>query len=157
MAIQEFVASIEGRLHPQPYSHRIPTASDAIHLILSVRQGILGRYALAVTSWDRTLDGRAFLAARRRTVRRALAAMWMFREVGLYLVVCGAEQSWRPQAVQMPADRTGLHAVILQAVHLVDLESGQSELNQAAWGPISFGGVDSLAPIIESAVAASRM
>ena len=151
-----FAAAIERHLHPQPYTRRAAACPEGVHLLLTARCGLLGRYALALSSWDRELDGQAYLASRRQALRSALGALWMLREVGLYLVVCGPAQSWRPQVERLPADQTGLYAVILQAVHLFDLETGESHLNQSAWGPRTFGGVDAIAPIVEVAAMTAR-
>ena len=150
MDVSQLVALIEKGLHPQPYTHRTTSLSAEVRLLLTVRRGLFGRYALAVCSWNPMLDGEAFLESRRKTVSRQLGALWMFREVGLYLVVCGARADWQAHVADMPADKTGLHAVIVQAVHFVDPDTGETELNQSAWGPVSFGGVDSIAPIIDS-------
>lgn len=150
MDVPQLVALIDKGLHPQPYPRRATSLPAELHLLLSISRGLFGRYALAVTSWDPALDGPAFLAARRKAAFRQLRALWMFREVGLYLVVCGPRSAWQPHMADMPADKTGLHAVIVQAVHCVDPATGETQLNQSAWGPVSFGGVDSIAPIIDS-------
>ncbi len=73
-----------------------------------------------------------------------------YKPVGLYLVVCGDQAKWAKQVALMPADKTGLHAVIVQAVQFVDLATSHTALNQSAWGPVRFGGVDSLAATIKS-------
>lgn len=156
MDVHQFVGLIEQRLYPQLYTYRADSLPEEIHLMLSVKRGMLARYALAVTSWDMTQNGQAFLETRRRATSRRFGAMWILREVGLYLVICGAQPNWQSHVARMPADKTGLHAVIMQAVHFVDPESGESHLNQSAWGPMSLGGVDSIAPIIDSAAASSK-
>ena len=91
-----------------------------------------------------------FLKAKRQAVARQLGAFWAIREVGLYLVVCGPQSEWQSHASKMTADKTGLHSVIVQAIHFVDLQSGATHLNQSAWGPVKFGGVDSVADVINS-------
>lgn len=153
MDLHRFIEVIEQQLHPRPYTGRAASLPEGIHLLLTVKRGIFGRYALAVTSWDATLDGQAFLQSRRRTLSRGLGALWALREVGLYLIVCGAQSQWRSQVAQMPADKTGLHALIVQAVHFVDPDTGETQLNQSAWGSLTFGGSDSIATVIDAAAA----
>ena len=123
---------------------------QGVDLLLTCNRFWLARYALAVVPWDDSLDGREFLKSRRSLISRAMGALWTLREVGLYLVIAGPEQQWRKHAGQMPADKTGLHAVIVQAVHFVDLEKGATAINQSAWGPVKFGGVDSVAHVVNS-------
>ena len=121
-----------------------------MELLLTCKKWWLARYAFAIAPWDESLDGATFLKSRRRLVSRALDALSILREVGLYLVVTGSESKWRNHVADMPADKTGLHAVIVQAVHFVDLQSGATALNQSAWGPVKFGGVDSVANVVNS-------
>ena len=118
--------------------------------MISCRKFWQATYALAIALWDEKLDGPTFLKSRRRLVARMLRARWFIGEVGLYLIVTGPEKGWRDQVAMMPADKTGLHAVIVQAVHFVDLETGATAINQSAWGPVKFGGVDSVAHVVNS-------
>ncbi|WP_339743093.1 hypothetical protein [uncultured Rubinisphaera sp.] len=150
MDVSTYSELVAQRLHPRPYTNRVTEVSDDIHLLLTCKKLMLARYALAVSSWEPSLDGSAFLKSKRRAVARTLGAIWTFREVGLYMVICGAESEWHTHAATMLADNTGLHAVIVQAVHFVDLQTGATQLNQSAWGPVRFGGVDSVAEVINS-------
>ncbi|BDS07445.1 hypothetical protein NT6N_24850 [Oceaniferula spumae] len=40
---------------------------------------------------------------------------------------------------EVNADRTGLHSVIIQGIHFIDLETGAAEVKQSKWGPCIFG------------------
>jgi hypothetical protein len=111
---------------------------------------ILSRYALAVYEWDRAADGASHLRLARHEIAKALWAFPILGEVGLYLILCGAKEDWSDHVSSMPADQTGLHRVIVQAVHFIDLESGERALNQSAWGPVRFGGVESVASEIDA-------
>ncbi len=150
MNIFTYSEHLAQKLHPKPYTNRMVYLPDDIHLLLTHKKWMSARYAIAVTAWNPTLDGPEFLKAMRGKVSRQLSAMWVFREVGLYLVVCGAESDWQSHVSNMRADKTGLHSVIVQAVHFVDLQTGATKLNQSAWGPVKFGGVDSVANIVNS-------
>jgi hypothetical protein len=138
--------AILARLHPHPYPETVEV--DGLNLLLLSRGG-LGSYALAVLPW---LDGVAAaeqVERGRATVRAATGAMWMLREYGAYLVFVGPEASWSGKLEGAAADRTGLHHVIVQGLHWIDPVSGATELKQSAWGPVKFGGVDSVATAIE--------
>jgi hypothetical protein len=148
MDIITYTKLLEKRLYPQPYNHRLTSLPDGIHLLLLRQQPLLPQYALAVSSWNPSRFGIAFWPRQRRALARKLGAMWLFREFGLYLVICGAESDWKTQLNAMPADKTGLHAVILQAVHFIDLDSGVWHLNQSAWGQMTFGGTEAISAVI---------
>lgn len=138
--------AILARLHPAPYADVVE--AEGLDLLLLSRGG-LGSYALAVLPWREDVPAATQVAEARAAVRAATGAMWMFREYGAYLVFVGPEASWRGRLAGVAADRTGLHHVILQGMHWIDPASGATELVQSAWGPVKFGGVDSVAAAIE--------
>lgn len=112
----------------------------------------MGRYVLAVYLWDEKLDGEGNLRRARRILSRSVFTIPWLVNIGAYIVMCGSEQDWGPEFNSMPADQTGLHAVIVQAVQCVDLATGRWDINQSEWGPIRFGGVDSVTPTVSHIV-----
>lgn len=150
MEPSNYITEIQQRLHPRPYTDLHPSPPAGVDLLLTCKKYWLARYALAIAPWDNSMDGTAFLGSRRRLISSVLDASLITREVGLYLLVTGSEPDWRDHVANMPADKTGLHAVIVQAVHFVDLQSGATAINQSAWGPVKFGGVDSVASVVNS-------
>ena len=149
MDIIKYCEQIKDSLYPKPYTDCISQLPSDLNLFLWHKKLYSARYALAVTSWNSTSEI-SFLEKKRGVVRRTLGAMWMLREVGLYLDICGKKEQWEPYTEKMKADKTGLHAVIIQAVHFIDIEAKKEHLNQSAWGPVRFGGVDSVASVISS-------
>lgn len=111
--------------------------------------GPFARYALALSSWKEGVDGAIQLEEARASVTRALGAMWALRGVGAYLIFVGDEACWRPQMDSMRPDMTGLHHTIIQGVHFLDPASGARSFHQAAWGPVRFGGIQSVAALVE--------
>ena len=152
MNTQEFCDALNARLCPRLY-HKQVNSSGSFRLLLTMRKLILSRYALAIYEWDREADGARQLHLARREIAKALWAFPVFGEVGLYLTFCGPKAEWAPQISSMPADGTGLHSVIVQGIHFVDLERGERALNQSAWGPVRFGGVDAVASEIDAILA----
>jgi hypothetical protein len=152
MDFETYLEIISERLHPRPYKERIPDPTDDVRLLLtSTYEGLIrSRYALAVTRWRPSMRGPEFLKSVRSTIAQKFRAIWTLRQVGLYLVICGRQADWRPYASELIADKTGLHAVIIQAVHFVDLNDGSDHRNQSHWGSISFGAVDSIASVLDS-------
>jgi hypothetical protein len=149
--IEQFSQRLRDRLMPKSYQRDLRVDGDSPSLLL-VSGRLLGRYALALFPWDGSRDGVSQLKAARRAVANRLLAFPIFGEVGLYLVFVGSEAAWAKHASSLQADSIGLHRVIVQAVHFVDLSTGRTRLNRSAWGPIHFGGVDSVAPIVSGAL-----
>ena len=150
MELSNYIAELKQRLYPLPYTDLIPTPPPGLDLLLTCQKYWLARYAFAIAPWDDSLDGKTFLQSRRKIVSDALGAFSVLREVGLYLLVTGSESDWHHHFMKMPADKTGLHSVIVQAVHFVDLQTGATAINQSTWGPVKFGGVDSVADVVNS-------
>lgn len=145
-----FTAEVRALLHPHPYTYEAEVLGTNLGLLLHHGSALGGRYALAVIPWADGLDGPAQLLAARDGVRRALRAWFPFRQVGVYLIFLGPEDAWRPDAAIFRADRTGLHHVIVQGVHLVDPETGARQFDQSAWGKLKFGGLQGVAELIET-------
>lgn len=127
-----FVRQIEDAFWPTLYETVVKPPPAPLDLLLTVRRGP-ARYALAVGRHN-ALDS---LAGWRQLAFEALEAAWLWREVGLYLVLTGPAERWD---ARLRPDRTGFHAVIVQGIHLVDLEARRSELRASRWGPVVFGG-----------------
>ena len=109
------------------------------------------------------MDGGLQLQQARKRVAGSLWAIPVVGEVALYAIFCGPSDKWSPHVSAMPADKTGLHRVIVQAVHCIDLDTRVHKLNQSKWSldeitgedsnlEIRFGGVDQVARNIVSMV-----
>ena len=101
-----------------------------------------GRYALGVFDLHSTADGASQLQRARKQVAQTLWAMPVIGEVGLYAIFCGTCDKWSPHIASMPADKTGLHRVIVQAVHCIDLDAQVHKLNQSKWSLDEITGTD---------------
>ncbi|WP_442510779.1 hypothetical protein SH528x_002422 [Novipirellula sp. SH528] len=150
MVDRRYLADLRSLLHPAVYPHETLGLPPELQMLLTRSKRNTARYALAVTAWDDSSDGNAFLADRRRVVTRELAARWMFAEVGLYLVILGTNTDWRDRLAEMHADRTGFHATIVQGIHYINIETGDYDTVQSAWGPVTFGNAEILADLIAS-------
>jgi hypothetical protein len=155
MNIEVFCDALRNSLVPRLYP-TIGQASDpACRLLLRSGNLLMGRYVFAVFEWDESLDGEGNLNRVRLVLRNSVFTIPWLISIGAYVVFFGKKDDWRPAFRSMPADQTGLHAVIIQAIHCVDLATGKWDINQSEWGPIRFGGVDSVTPtvnhIVESA------
>ena len=139
-------SNIENSFYPEVYPIKTP-ANNNLNLCLVKKIG-LARYALAVFNFDKNLDLNIQIANARSIVRKQAKALWLFKEVGAYIVfVC--DELANLHTSQLEIDRTGFHAVIIQGVHLIS-KSGEHLYNHTKWLNKSFGGTESIAKRLES-------
>jgi hypothetical protein len=154
MDLRQFCTRLQEALYPA-VSHGGPVseASPFALLLKHTNWVALGRYALGVLPWEAVEEKSRLLTTARNGVSKHMFTIPYLWQVGLYLVVVGPSQDWSPLAGQMTADQTGLHSVIVQAVHFIDLDSGTKMVNRSQWGPIRFGGTVSVTDVVNSVLA----
>ncbi len=135
------VSKIENAFFPEVYPNSLPTCSD-LSLCL-VKKKNLAKYTLSVIKFDSNLDIKIQIANARKLIKQHASAMWLFKEVGAYVVFVCDELPDLSES-QLEIDRTGFHAVIIQGVHLVS-RSGEHLYNHSKWLNKSFGGTESIA------------
>jgi len=138
MTPDELSQAIKARLHPDPYGREVQPCGSFDFLIIRSSALPGGRYAFAFRRLGSEAVANAYRQARSQA-RRLTGSMWLLREVGLYMMLCGPEAVWRNHTQEGCVDRTGLHSIIVQAVHFVDPETGVDHLNRSSWGPVKFG------------------
>ncbi len=139
MTGRELAQALVSRLYPEPYNRLIQPSGSFDFLVMHTSLWG-GRYALAFRCYTEN-SAPETLKRSRMEARRLTHAIYPFRSVGLYLVLCGPSSAWKHQKNQRLVDSTGFHSVIVQAVHFVDPETGENYLSRSAWGPITFGGL----------------
>ena len=176
MTSEAFTRRLKERLYPEIYPTEIASAGEFEFVLrrsgASRSTGFLGyssevsqdkpndidvimpggRYVFACRQVMGPLD-RAGLRNMRGDARRLARSIWFLRGAGLYLLVCGAKTHWRDATQWARADRTGLHNIILQAIHFVDPETGATHLSQSAWGPFKFGRTNRVAEAVAAVLA----
>jgi hypothetical protein len=151
LEIREFSSRLNDSLYPEIYRAGAIIEAEPFTLLLRhVNWAALGRYALAVLPWEAADQERGILGTARRGVSRHMLTIPYLLQVGLYLVVPGPMEQWLPIASDVQADQTGLHSVIVQAIHFVDLKTGRNRVNRSQWGPIRFGGTLSVTEAVNS-------
>ena len=143
------VNNIENSFFPEVYSQSLPT-SDDLSLCLLKKKGLV-KYTLAVKHFDSNLDIHTQIANARKSIKQQTSAMWLFKEVGAYIVFVCDELPDLSES-QLEIDRTGFHAVIVQGVHLIS-KSGAHLFNHSKWLNKSFGGTEGIASrLVNSAI-----
>lgn len=126
---------------PQVYDIERPVR-EPLKLCLMSKQGS-ACYCLAVAGFDANVDIETQVANARRAVRKATGALWMLKEIGTYLVFESDGPITDIVADQLSVDRTGLHAVILQGIHIIGAD-GSEVCNLSNWGGRTFGDADTV-------------
>ena len=85
----------------------------------------------------------------RSSARKFTKSMWLFREVGIYLILCGPEKYWEGHTEEITADKSGLHSIIVNAVHFVDPEAKTTHLSTSSWGSVEFGDTGFISGVVE--------
>src|SRR5262249_11306811 len=137
---------------PQVYQGRVIENPAPFELLLTHGSWLTGRYAFAVLLWSALGDKREVLSAARSGLARHYFTIPFLAPVGLYVVGCGPEAEWGQVAPHVRADQTGLHAVIVQAVHFLDLETRAGSVSRSQWGPLQFGGTTAVAVLVNDAL-----
>ncbi|MDP6634064.1 MAG: hypothetical protein QGG42_04155 [Phycisphaerae bacterium] len=153
MTPNELSQAIRTRLHPRPYYKDIQPSGGFDFMIMRSSLLVCGHYAFGF----RQLGSVSVADAYRDAVseaRRLTKAIWLIREVGMYFMFCGPESSWRDHIQEGVTAKTGLHSLIVQAVHFVDPETGANHLNRSAWGSIKFGGLIPIPKMVEEVIGA---
>jgi hypothetical protein len=151
MDTPQFCIHLRDALYPGIYRGGVIAEALPFRLMVKHMNWVaLGRYALAVIDWADIEEKSRLLNTARKGVSKHMFTIPYFWQVGLYLVVVGRHRDWSPHVGQMTADKTGLHSVIIQAVHFIDLELGESLVNRSQWGPIRFGGTVSVTDMVNS-------
>jgi len=143
------VNNIENSFYPEVYSQSVPTSADLSLCLLKKTQ--LAKYVLAVKDFDSNLDIKTQIANVRKSIKQQTSAMWLFKEIGAYIVLVCDELPDIAEP-QLEIDRSGFHAVIVQGVHLVS-KSGAHLFNHSKWLNKSFGGTESISSrLVSSAI-----
>ena len=143
------VNNIEKSFYPAVYSESILVSEDLSLCLLKKTQ--LAKSVLVVKDFDSNLDIKTQIANARGLIQHQTSAMWLFKEVGAYIVfICDELPDLAEH--QLEIDRFGFHAVIVQGVHLVS-KSGDHLFNHSKWLNKSFGGTESIASrLVRSAI-----
>ena len=141
-----FIERLEKSLIPDYYEESLEVEGPIQMLLLKKKN--IARYVLVVKSIPQTEDLDREITKIRNEVRKLTNALWMIKEVGVY-VVFRLEVLPNIAPKNLNIDRTGFHAVIIQGIHLIS-DSGEHLFNYSKWLHHSFGGTAGIAEMIES-------
>ncbi len=145
----DLVARVRQGFFPEVYDQECKTPGPLQLCLLKKHGG--ARYCLAVAEFDPAADLASQIAAVRAAVRQATGALWMLKEVGAYLVLHADAADLNLHADQLEVDKTGVHAVIVQGIHLVGRDSAEV-FKHSQWGGQTFGSADAIGARISDIV-----
>ena len=148
MTSTDLSTRIKLRVHPEPYDVDISPSGNFDFILKSKAIFANGKYAVGFKQISAPIDYDQFLEIRSEA-QKLTKSRWLFREVGLYLIICGKENFWSDQQEMIVADKTGLHSIIINAVHFVDPDTGKTHLTTSSWGSVEFGDVNLISKVIE--------
>ena len=145
--IEGFIKDVTGIMN----SELVPVEVESEIDFIAVRKSMLptGQYALAIAPYLGELSATDNIAHYRKLIRKELKAFWGFREVGCYLILYGHDLLPEKIGEEIKADVTGLHAVIIQGIHLVDFQRCETFHAGSSWGGISFGSTNDVSGLID--------
>lgn len=144
---EAFASRIIESLYPQPYSERLDTTHSPFALALSSPRNYRGswllgipgfrkiapklstaRYMMFVRQFSEAVEIADVVAQARKEIIGFSGATIGLRAVGAYLIIVGSRVLWRPDQMASLLDTTGLHSVVIQALHLVDPQTQTSKI-----------------------------
>jgi hypothetical protein len=128
-------SKIEAIFYPDQYPTR--KNEDALDSTTLIKGRGLSRYVIHIQSFDNDVTVETQIENARKVIFKRTKACWIFREVG----ACVIFSSSKLPAIakdSLEIDKTGLHAVIIQGVHIVS-KDGENLYNQSKWFHKTFG------------------
>ena len=133
------IESIESEFYPEIYNKSLPTVGK-LRLCMVKNKGI-SRYCLAVVDFRENVNIEQQVRSARESIAKATKAFWLVREVGVYIVFNATKAPSDLKSADLPIDSTGLHAVIVQGVHIIG-PNGYHLFNHSKWLNHTFGGAN---------------
>ena len=140
------ITHIEKEFFPSIYTKLFDSTPD-IKLCL-VKSKFLARYCLCVFELKPEIAINIQIEAARRSIKKHLKASVFLRSVGVYIVFISNSLEGITKE-NLIVDRTGLHSVIIQGVHVLSA-SGEHMFNHTKWLNYAFGNTVNIAKQLEN-------
>ena len=136
------IENIKNAFHPKLYRQSLNVEGS---FKLCLLKGIfISRYVLAVFELADDQCIKLQVESARKSIREATNAMWFFREVGVYLVFTCETEPMHLNDVELPIDKAGTNAVIVQGIHIIG-PSDYHKFNHTSWFGRAVGGTSEIA------------
>lgn len=132
---------MKDEFYPNIYPISLPV-SDNLELCLMKKKG-LGRYCIALINIDDVSEIDKKIQDARRLIKKSTKAIWLIKEVGVYIVFRTNSSIVGLNSIDLKVDTFGFHAVIIQGVHLIDINENHI-FNHSKWFQYTFGESESI-------------
>ncbi len=133
---------IKDSFYPDEYATSL-NVSNELELCL-IKKKALARYCIALVAFDDDVDVKKQVLNARRLIRKCTSALWLVREVGVYIIFHTKNKIPNISSSDLPVDQTGFHAVIIQGVHVIGNNYKEHLFNHAKWFEHCFGGSEKI-------------
>ncbi len=140
------IGKIENEFYPKNYSKSL-SPNDDLSLCL-VEPKLFSMHCLAVIKLNTHEPLKIQISKARRAIKKRTKAIYMFRGVGVYIVFIG-DLGAEITKEDLTIDLTGLHAVIIQGIHVIP-SSGKQVYKHSKWLGYTFGAGDGVAKRLEN-------
>tara|TARA_B100000768_G_C10938292_1_gene232575 strand:- start:58 stop:501 length:444 start_codon:yes stop_codon:yes gene_type:complete len=141
------IESIRNTFHPEHYKQEIK-AEGSCKLCLQ-KGRFISRYVLAVFELNNDQSLELQIKNARDCIKKATNAIWFFREVGAYIIFTCDTETGNLNIEDIPVDKTGVNAVIVQGVHIIG-SGGYHKYNHTEWFGRTLGGTKEVASRLEA-------
>ena len=131
--------SLKSILIPKVYINAELCDSNFYFGIFKSRDFMISRYLLALSKVSKETDLINHIENIRNEIGSKYKAKYIIREIGLHIMLLSENGSLTEEVTKLKADTFGDHSVILQGLHLLDIETKTISDTQSHWGPLNFG------------------
>lgn len=135
--MSEFVSKVKDSFFPEEYAESLETFNE-LELCL-VKKKAIARYCIAVLPFDSKLSMEKQISNARKLIRKNTNAFWLISEIGAYIIFHTPNKVPGMDSLELPVDKTGLHAVIVQGVHVIGNDYKKHIFNHSRWFEHAFG------------------
>ncbi len=138
MKTAEIIDALKLRLLPKVYVGFELSDAEPFFAVFKGRDFIISRYLLALShvSDDKSLVDH--IEDLRNSIKTKFKA-GRYHEIGLHIILFSDSPSLIDQFAKVKSDTFRNHAVIIQGIHLVDINTTKILDTQTHWGPVKFG------------------
>jgi len=126
---------VKDLFYPVPYPKCLTGLVNVKFCLLKSKY--FGRYSIAYIELNEIDDLHNNINIFRSEIAKITKAIWLFREVGVFIIIRVKNRIPKEMALESLVDKTGFHSVIIQGICLVN--ENDQRFAQSKWFKHSFG------------------
>lgn len=153
MNIDTFTETLNDHLIPRFYKYRDVQRDGLVRSVFRGRDLIVSRYLLTISEFPDNLSLQDHIRQVRDEIKHVYRARWFFTEVGVQIIVYSDGDNIEHDFTSVSADKFGTKAVIIQGIHLVNMNRQTVESHLSRWGLLTFGNGGKIHKLLRSVFA----